>query len=128
MDEPVSGEPELFELNRRLAEAERTCDVATLAQLLASDYEGVDPGGRRFGKMDALARFSSPELVIRRLETSEVRVRRQGEVALVAGVTEMEGSYQTEPFAGTFRYLDVWLRRGEAWELVASQMTAASAP
>jgi hypothetical protein len=114
---------QLLRLNRELAQAERNKDVEALDRLIGADFEGITPDGGVVGKETVIARFSSPELVLTRLEPSDVRVRLFWSVALVTGRTRMEGKMGAQTFSGHFRYGDLWVSRGGGWQVVASQMT-----
>jgi hypothetical protein len=114
---------ELEALNRALGEAEKHKNTALLKQLIASDYTGVAADGSLITKEELLARFQSPDLCFDLLATSDVRVRLFGSTALVSGRTEMRGAFAGTNFAGSFRYVDLWVQRDNRWQVVYSQMT-----
>jgi hypothetical protein len=54
------------------------------------------------------------------------RLKRQAEAwdeALLCGRTRMTGSYAGEAFASHFRYVDTYVRQGDAWRVCSVQIT-----
>lgn len=113
----------LLEVAERLAEAERRADVGVLEEILASDYSGYDPAGRPQDRPSVMRAYASGGVRVTALEQSELRVRIIGEVGLVAGVSEFQGTQGEEHFDFRLRFLDVYAWRDGRWQLVASQDT-----
>ena len=63
---------------------------------------------------------------VRKIESGtidEVKVRLFGDVAVVTGRTLAVGSYQGNSFSVRLRFTDVCVKRGDGWQVVASQGT-----
>lgn len=114
---------QLNELEQRLVRAWLESDRDAVDAILADDWAVIDPGGRIINKAQVMEEFKTGE---RRLEAGtidEVKVRLFGDVAVVTGKTVAEGSYQGNSFSVKLRFTDVCVRRGDDWQVVASQGT-----
>src|SRR5258706_12583919 len=115
---------DLLRLNKALGPGQTHKDIAALDHLVAADSLGVDARGQVQTKNDVLLRFASPDLKVTRIETADVTVRVFGDVAVITGRSSSRGSFKSQPLGGTFRFIDIWVRREELWQIVASQMTS----
>lgn len=61
---------------------------------------------------------------ITRLDASEERVQRFGDIAVVSVRMDMSGSFKGAPFSGAFRYTRVWCARPGGWRIVAGHVSA----
>jgi ketosteroid isomerase-like protein len=122
--ERMAERDDLLRLNKALGLAEKHKDIAALDHLVAADYLGVDARGQVQTKNDVLLRFASPDLKVTRIETADVTVRVFGDVAIITGRSASRGSFKSQPLGGKFRFIDIWVRRDEHWQIVASQMTS----
>jgi hypothetical protein len=108
---------------QRLAEAERHGDVRALEELIAPDYAGYDPAGRRQDRAGVLRAYVEGGVRVTTLGQSELRARVVGETGLVTGVSEFQGHQGDERFDFRLRFLDVYAWREARWQLIASQDT-----
>jgi ketosteroid isomerase-like protein len=115
---------QLNELQQRLIRAWVESDRETVNAILADDWTVIDPAGRVLTKAQVLEEgFESGTRKIESGTIDEVRVRLLGEVAVVTGRTQAVGSYQGNTVAVKLRFTDVCVKRGEGWQVVASQAT-----
>jgi len=61
---------------------------------------------------------------ITRLEPSEERIQRFGDIAVVSVRMDMAGSFFGAPFAGPFRYTRIWRDGPDGWRVVAGHVSA----
>ena len=113
----------LSAIELRLAEAQRTHDGATLGQLVAPGFEGVDAHGRRTDRDSLLHAFLSQDLRLTRLDLADLSIRVYCEIGLVLGRALFEGSFRDQSFEGASQFTDVWVRREDGWRLIASHVT-----
>ena len=114
----------LNELEQRLIRAWLEGDRETVEALLADDWTVIDPGGRVLTKAQVLE--EGFETGVRKIESGtidDVKVRVFGDAAVVTGRTTAAGSYAGAAFSVTLRFTDVCVRRGDDWQVVASQGT-----
>ena len=107
-----------------LRRAQLTGDAATLERLVDDALVFTGPDGAVYGKADDLAAHRQGWVRITRLEPSEERVQRFGNVAVVSVRMEMAGTFKGVPFAGPFRYTRVWCERPDGWRVVAGHVSA----
>jgi hypothetical protein len=82
------------------------------------------PNGAVYGKKDDLDAHRRGLVRITRLEPSEERIQRFGDIAVVSVRMEMSGTFEGETFAGPFRYTRVWRAQADSWRIVAGHVSA----
>ena len=107
-----------------LRRAQLTSDVAELERLVDDTLVFTGPNGLVYGKKDDLDAHHRGLIRITRLDPSEERVQRFGEIAVVSVRMEMSGTFEGAAFAGPFRYTRVWRATGEGWRIVAGHVSA----
>jgi len=113
----------ILETAERLAQAERSGDVATLEQILAPDYQGYDPAGRPQDRAAVLRGYGAGRVRMAGLTQTQLQARVLGDAAVVAGVNAVQGHDGPDHFHFRLRFLDVYAWREGRWQLVASQDT-----
>ena len=109
-----------------LRQAQLESDVDVLDRLIDDTLVFTGPDGALYGKRDDLDAHRSGMIRITRLEPSEERVLRFGEIAVVVVRMEMVGTFNGVPFAGPSRYTRVWCARPDGWRIVAGHVSAVS--
>lgn len=118
---------ELNQLEQQLVKAWITRDRETIDALLSDDWAVIDPGGRLLTKAQVLEEaFVSGDREIEAGSIDDVHVRFFGEVAVVTGRTAATGTYKGNRVSVKLRFTDVCVRRGDRWQVVASQGTLLS--
>lgn len=107
-----------------LRRAQLAGDVAEIDRLIDEELVFTGPDGALYSKADDLEAHREGWVRITRLEPSEERVQRFGNIAVVIVRMDMAGSFRGEPFAGPFRYTRVWCARPEGWRVVAGHVSA----
>jgi ketosteroid isomerase-like protein len=107
-----------------LRRAQLAGDVAALERLVDDALLFTGPDGLLYGKGDDLAAHREGWVRITRLEPSEERVQRLGDVAVVSVRMEMAGAFRGAAFAGPFRYTRVWRDGPGGWRVVAGHVSA----
>ena len=94
-----------------------------LKDIIADDFQGTSPNGRRYGKDEAVTTDTkSPS---RDCQLGEVRVRFFGDsIALVYGAESAVGKAKDGKEAKhCLIWTDTWLKRDGRWRIVAAQDT-----
>jgi ketosteroid isomerase-like protein len=107
-----------------LRKAQLSGDVDALEKLVDEELVFVGPNGAIYGKEDDLDGHRRGVIHITRLDPSEERIQRFGDVAVVTVRMEMSGTFEGQPFAGPFRYTRVWRARADGWRIVAGHVSA----
>jgi len=107
-----------------LRKAQLSSDVQELDRLLDDALVFTGPNGAVYGKKDDLDAHRRGLIRISRLEASEERIQRFGDIAVVSVRMEMSGTFEGSAFAGPFRYTRVWRAHGDGWRVVAGHVSA----
>lgn len=120
---------EIMLVERQLQQAMIKNDVQTLEQLLHDKLVFTDFTGTVVGKREDLDGHASGSMQIMSLEFVETPVMHlYGETAVVTVKAHVKGIYQGTPSEDYCRYLRVWLFQDERWQVVAGNVSTASAP
>ena len=115
---------QLNELQQRLIRAWVEHDRDTVDAILSDDWTVIDPTGRVLTKAQVMEEgFESGTRKIESGAIDEVKVRLFNDVAVVTGRTIAQGSYEGTSVSVKLRFTDVCVRRGDGWQVVASQAT-----
>ena len=98
-------------------------DRAAIEANMADDFRQIDGGGNVETRTSFVEGLMSPELEIDPYTVEDFDVRLYGDVALLSGRTSMTGRYSGKPFSSHYRYIDVYVRRHEAWKIVSVQIS-----
>lgn len=120
----ADAEVQVLRLEDRLRTAMLRGDVDELDALIDDRMVFIGPDGLVYGKEDDLALHRSGEQRLRSLELREFGIEVHAASAVVATVTDLEGNFRGERFAGRYRYLRVWSRAGLDWRVVAGSVSS----
>lgn len=123
-DQPSATTDPLLACESALRLAQLSSDVAALDRLVDDALVFTAPNGVVIGKSDDLDAHRSGTVRITRLDASEERVQRFGDIGVVSVRMEMAGTFYGAAFAGPFRYTRVWCERPEGWRVVAGHVSA----
>jgi ketosteroid isomerase-like protein len=125
--EPVDGDKAtVAELSRQADAWDRAIvakDRDAVANNMAEDFRIIDGYGNVDGKQEFLADILDPRLRIDPYTVEEFEVRLYGDTALLSGRTHMTGAFDGQPFESNYRYIDIYVRRDGAWQIVSVQIT-----
>ena len=107
-----------------LRRAQLAGDVAALDRLLDDALFFTGPDGALYTKAQDLDAHRHGWIRITRLEPSEERVERFGDVGVVSVRMEMAGEFNGQSFAGPYRYTRIWRRSDAGWTVVAGHVSA----
>ncbi len=111
---------ELFEDGDRALIAR---DVAELLRIFAEDYMQCDEHGRWFGKRDVIDNLTSGKIRYVSMTSTGRKVRLlRDDVATVNGSENDEVEQNGRRFPVRYVYMDVVMKRGGRWQIVASQL------
>ena len=99
--------------------AETACDGNDVVQtLLADDFQGTSPSGKRYSKPTAAEKPSA-----RDCKLGEVTIRFFGDNLAIAYGSESlaETSKDGKDYVETLIWTDTWLKRNGRWQIIAAQ-------
>ena len=96
-------------------------DRAAIETNMAQDFRQIDGRGNVETKASFVDGLMASELQIDPYTVEEFDVRLYGDVALLSGRTKMTGRYEGKPFQSHYRYIDIYVRRGNDWKVISVQ-------
>ncbi len=114
---------EIIALDRQRFAAMKAKDFAFLESLLADDYVHVHSSASIETKQSLLGKLRSGQTEFADLEVLQVNPQDLGEVVVLIGMLRSEGKVNEEPVSLKNRFIATYARRGERWQIVASQAT-----
>ena len=110
---------QILQLERDWTQSFVTMDVAANERIVAGDFLGTEPDGKRITKADIIAEVKTGEaLASNHLNENDVTIRFYGETAVVNG---SESWKQKNGKSGRFIWTDIFVKRDGKWQVVASQ-------
>ena len=109
----------LFEAGDRALMA---ADVDALARIFADDYVQYDAAGRAFTKQQVLDNLRTSAIRYPSIVSTGRTIRLFGDMAIVHGSEEDQVEADSKTFPVRYLYMDVALKRGGRWQIVASQL------
>ncbi len=117
------AEDELSQTFHRLQEALLHSDVNSLRDLIADEYRGFDPRGQLQDKEMTLESYGPGGVRLQRYDVEESETRIIGEVGIICGKGIIQGFFGECEFWHKLRFLDLYVRRDNRWQLFLSQVT-----
>jgi len=108
--------------------AQLTGDAATMDKMLSDDYIGISMSGQVSTKAQQLDRVRARKVTISKVELSDMKVKMVGAIAIVTSKAEVEGTNETGPVRGTFRYTRVYQRVPTGWKITSFEATKIPSP
>jgi ketosteroid isomerase-like protein len=103
-------------------------NVDVLNRVMGDDFSGVSPNGQRYTKQEAVADVRSGFYAVEKMELENVGVRIFGDMALVTYYQNEESKFGEKDCAGRYTFTDVWAKRDDAWQAIASHGTLVTLP
>lgn len=118
------AETELKALEQQWLDAYVKADTAFLKTVEADDWSFVDSDGTIMTKTKDIKELGDKTFVCKSASMSDFKVRMLGDnYACATLLVKMTGTYKGKDFSGDFRALDIFEKKGDKWQAVASQIT-----
>jgi ketosteroid isomerase-like protein len=111
---------ELIELDKRLADATRLKDRATLESIYADDFILVNRRGEVWDKKRNIAFLMSEGLTFEAMTSEDHTVKVFGETAHMFHRGSARGARDGKPFSGSGRAFHIFARRGGRWQVLVT--------
>ena len=98
----------ITELENKLAEAIKSCDLAFLNKVLHDDLLFLAPSGQMITKVMDLASHRAGEIIVEQLVDRIEEINIIDDTAVVGVVYDTKGSMLGNPIEGQFRYIRIW--------------------
>jgi ketosteroid isomerase-like protein len=107
-------------LEEKWTAAYRVRDINILSTLLTEDFVITVEDGATYSKVGYITHSADPTVQVEVAELSDLRVRVDGNIAVVTGAYHEKGLSNHKPYEYRDRLTDVWLRSGNSWRVIAS--------
>ena len=98
-------------------------DARAIDANIAPDFTQIQSNGVVIGKAQFIADLLDPDTLIDPYRVEDFGVRVYGDTALLTGRIRMTGVEEGKRFESHFRYVDVYVRRADRWQVVSIQVT-----
>ena len=116
---------ELIRIEGDLAVAWPKGDKEAIDRILAPDWSVTNAFGQVQTKAQVMRdAFESGTLKVTSARVDDMEVRLFGNTAVVTGQSVSEGLYAGKPFRANLRFTDVFVKRKQRWQAVASHASA----
>ena len=114
----------LNEQTRAYTKALTNKDVAALDKIWAADYTFINPRGQLVSKAERLANLRSGATEFQAIQSQSERLHTHGNIAVDIGRVTLQGTkYSGQESSGEYRYMNVWVKLENRWQLLANQIT-----
>ncbi len=117
------AEQEIRQQEARRFEAIVRGDVAALDQILSDDLTYTHATGVFETKAEFIDKMKSGQLKYESFAPEDIRVRVYGTTGVVTGVARVKVQVKGEPLSFQLRFTDVYVKKGNRWQMVAWQAT-----
>jgi len=101
-----------------------SADTTALSRMIADEFVEISRLGQLRYKADNMREIASGDLKLTSVHYDSLVVRVYGDVAVLRGIADNNGTYRGFPFTGKIRYMRVFARRDGRWQAVAMQQTS----
>ncbi len=119
-DDDPTAQQAVLALEQALADAAQANDVRAIERLEAPEFVSTSAGGKVTTRADDLAQVAAAAIAYSPLAVDERRVRIYGDTAISTFHVRYTYEYQGATYRREQRYTNTWIRRGGAWQVVAS--------
>jgi hypothetical protein len=110
-------------LEAQLAQAMLQNDIDVLDRLLSDDLVFSGPDGVMVSKAQDLALHRAGDIIFTTYEIDELLVQFYDPIEIAHVKVTLAGNFKGEAFAGDFRYLRIYLKKDEQWQIIGGQIT-----
>lgn len=117
------------QLEENFRTAQLNGDVDAMDKLLSDDYVGITMTGQVVTKMQQLERMRNRNLILTRIELSDVKIKVIGTTAIVQSLADVDGTNDGAPMHGMYRYTRVYSRlQSGLWKVTNFEATRVGPP
>jgi ketosteroid isomerase-like protein len=114
-------------LEKQWQQAVLTDDTPTMDKLLSDDYLGIQANGEVVTKAQQLDHMRNRQFVIDKLQTSDLKIKLIGPIAIVTSLAQVEGVVDGDHLKGAYRYTRIYQRLASgSWKVTNFEVTPAT--
>jgi len=124
-EKPASDQvrQDLLKLTDQITTAKSKKDVARLERLLADDFILTNPAGFVASKSEYLDGVKADTATYESVTNHDQVVNVYDNAAVVTGSTIVKARFAGNDIGGEFRFTNVFIKRHDAWQCAATQLT-----
>ncbi|BAZ37487.1 hypothetical protein NIES4101_36580 [Calothrix sp. NIES-4101] len=120
----TSNKTQVIANEKKLLEAMKSNNFELLDQLLHDDLLFNGPDGKTVTKAIDMANYRSGNINLHTVESSDLILNAINDNIVVAVTVEIQGNYLGQEINGKFRYLRVWQRFENNWQVIAGSVVS----
>ena len=115
---------QIEQLEGQWKQATLSGDVSVMDKLLADDYLGVTAAGDLVTKSQQLDRMRNRQVMVTKLDTSELKFKLIGQIAIVTSLAQIEAVAEGRTVSGQYRYTRIYQRLPNGtWKITSFEAT-----
>jgi len=114
-------EQQLKQIEDNWQKATRTKDATLLKRIIAEDWVATNVKGNALNREQYISQTNANPDLVQSNENFDMQVRVYGNMAVVTGGLAEKGTRNGAAYADTYRWTDVFVKRGGHWLAVVSQ-------
>jgi len=114
-------EQELKQMEDEWQKATRTKDANLLKRIIAEDWVATNDKGNALNREQYISQTNANPDVVQSNENFDMQVRVYGNTAVVTGGLAEKGTRNGAAYSDSYRWTDVFVKRGGDWLAVVSQ-------
>jgi len=107
-------------LEEKWTEAYKLHNIDILSSLLADDFVITVEDGSVYSKAGYITHSADSTVRVQMAELSDLKVRLQGDTAVVTGAYHEKGESKGKPYEYHDRLTDVWMKNAGRWQVISS--------
>ena len=119
----MTTEQALMKMEQEMTDGIVKGDASAWANYADAKSVFTDPGGMMATKAQTLAMFKSGDLKLESSKLDNMKVQMFGNTAIVTYTSMDKGTMKGKDITGEYRWMDVFVKMGGKWKLVAGQGT-----
>lgn len=120
---PSAGDEErIIALENIWNQAQLKHDATAMGSMLHQDFIFTDYDGTVMSKAQFLASIRDPSNTLTLEVSDDMKPHRFGDTVVITGATHEKGKQKGKPYEHYGRFTDTWIRHGNEWICVASQL------
>ncbi|HKG67521.1 MAG TPA: nuclear transport factor 2 family protein [Segetibacter sp.] len=123
----TNEEQNLKRIEQELTDALLKGDASVFERYLADAFIFTGPDGVVMSKAEFIAPIKSGDLKFESSKLDDMKVKLYGNTAVVTYQSTDKGTYKGNDLSGQYRWIDVFVKQGEGWQIVATQGTRIAA-
>ena len=118
-----NDERALRQIEQELTDAMLKGDASAVERHYADAFTFTTPDGEVMNKAQVVSNVKAGAAKFESSKVEDMKVQVYGDSAVVTSLTTDEGTVGGVDVSGRYRWMDVFVRRGGRWQLVAAQGT-----